>query len=67
MTGIGGDFEARIATGKMRWQGRLICDHFVVIENLPLILLGRAEFFAKYEVTFLWSESPPCFDVDAVA
>lgn len=67
MTGIGGDVEACMGTGRIRWEGRTICDHFVVMRDLPILLLGRAEFFTKYDVRFVWSGAPPYFDVEPVS
>lgn len=67
--------SARVARSGSRWGGAVshtwgavICEEFEVAPpgSLPIILLGREEFFTKFRVNFLWHRNPPVFDVDPI-
>ena len=67
--GAGGTFEKALASGRITYLGRVVCEEFEVAPptQLPIILLGREEFFTKFRVNFLWHRNPPVFDVDPVS
>lgn len=66
--GAGGLFDARPCSGRLRWRQWEFCSEFLVAEPgcLPLGLLGRADFFKRFVVRFMWHKVPPTFDVDPV-
>ena len=65
--GAGGIFEARLCDCEIWYEKWKVCDRFVVIEPgkmpMPIVLLGRDDFFRRFTVSFDWSKSPPVFDV----
>lgn len=66
--GAGGEFEMRQCRGKIRWRTSTVSDSFWVGPDsaVPWVLLGRDDFFAKYDVTFRWSTNPPIMEFDKV-
>lgn len=64
--GVGGAFEMRICYGKIAWRTWHVTDWFLVAERAALEepLLGREDFFRRFDVNFSWNHSPPFFDVD---
>ena len=61
--GADGRFEIRICRGSVRWQGVTICEEFWVT-NAPVVLLGRADFFRRFDVFFDWSATLPYMDIE---
>lgn len=64
--GVGGIFETRLCDGRLTWRGLTLCDSFLVAEAecLPYVLLGRDDFFSRFDVRFRWDASPPIFGVE---
>jgi hypothetical protein len=68
--GAGGKFETRLLAARVKYREWVICDEAKVAQpgsGLPLVLLGRADFFAKFLVKFRWDVTPPVVDVDPLA
>ncbi|MEX0631044.1 MAG: hypothetical protein WD508_10425 [Chloroflexota bacterium] len=68
-TGPGGGLQTRLCTGRILYNGILVCDSFTVAKTTTLdsVLLGRADFFTKFVPRFLWHKNPPEFDLDPVS
>jgi hypothetical protein len=66
--GAGGQFEIRECRGKVRWRNWNFADRFWVgpEESVPWVLLGRDDFFTKFNVRFEWSHNPPVFEIERV-
>jgi hypothetical protein len=66
--GAGGGFEARLCTGIVKYRDWPICDEFLIAEpnQMPVMLLGRDDFFRRFVVHFNWHRDPPTFDVDPI-
>ena len=64
--GAGGGFETRTCKGKVKWRSWLICSEFLVADHLPFALLGREDFFKRFNVRFGWHRDPPTVDIDPV-
>jgi hypothetical protein len=63
--GVGGKSKMWRCRGRIFWTGGAICTDFVVAEKLPVILLGRQDFFLHYSVDFSrWQENPPIMVVE---
>jgi hypothetical protein len=64
--GASGVFEIRICRGKIRWRGKTICEEFWTtdMDKRGIVLLGREDFFTKYDVDFRWSVQPPYMDIN---
>lgn len=56
--GADGEFEIRVCRGKVRWRMTKICDEFWVAD-CGMVLLGRDDFFALFDVMFNWSAANP--------
>ncbi len=68
--GPGGRVDVRPCSGAMKWDGATIMTAFMVAEpgkGADTVLLGRADFFARFVVRFNWHRDPPTFDVDPVS
>lgn len=67
--GAGGNFERRRVTAQVRVGPVVLCDEVEVAEAgaLPVVLLGRSDFFTKFTVTFDWHRSPPVFTVEPIS
>lgn len=67
--GASGQFETRIAPGRITFDGRLVRDSLPVAapDTLPVVLLGREDFFRNHVIRFSWHREPPTFDVDPVS
>ena len=67
--GAGGSFETRLLPATVKFREWVICDEIKVAApgTLPVALLGRSDFFAKFNVRFRWDMSPPVVDVDPLA
>lgn len=67
--GAGGEFDARVMPAKVKWREWLITEeiHVAGPKSLPAVLLGRADFFALFNVRFRWDSDPPFVDVDPLA
>jgi hypothetical protein len=61
--GADGDFEIRTCRGKVRWRTTTICTEFWVA-NCGFVLLGRDDFFKKFDVVFDWSAPDPYVDIE---
>ncbi len=59
--GVGGPLATRRCSGTVRYQEWEVCRSFSVAEpgKLDIILLGRADFFTKFETRFRWHAVPP--------
>jgi len=58
--GAGGEVEQRECIGEIRWKSKLFAKRFKVIEKLPIPVVGRSDFFAKYTVDFAgWMGDQP--------
>jgi hypothetical protein len=68
-TGAGGKFETRILMATVKYREWVVSDRLKVAEpgSLPLMLLGRQDFFRKFNVRFRWDMVPPVVDVDPFA
>lgn len=66
--GAGGAFETRTGSGEVRWREYVICEEFLVAApgTLPFALLGREDFFKRFQVRFSWHHKPPSFQIDSV-
>lgn len=66
--GASGTFEMRRSSLRVHFDGRLICGGCLVAapDTLPVLLLGRDDFFRMYQVRFSWHRDPPTFDLDPV-
>jgi predicted aspartyl protease len=66
--GAGGSFETRVLDATLKWRGWLICESVVVAQpgSLPWALLGRSDFFQRFDVRFNWHHNPPWVQVDPV-
>lgn len=64
-SGAGGQFELKECRGKVRWHVQTVCESFWVGPNdaVPWVLLGRDDFFKKFDVRFQWSEEPPVMEI----
>jgi len=62
----GGAMEHRPAPGRILFDKKIVADGFLVAEpgKLPVVLLGRDDFFRLYTVRFAWHRDPPTFDLD---
>lgn len=67
--GVGGAFETRVCEGRLTWRGMTLCESFLVAERgcLPYVLLGRDDFFSRFDVRFRWDAEPPIFGVERLA
>lgn len=61
--GADGAFEIRICRGKVRWRTTTVCTEFWVA-NCGYVLLGRDDFFKKFDVMFDWSAPDPYVDIE---
>jgi len=58
--------EMRVCRGRVRWRTTTVCEVFLVADmgpNAP-VLLGRSDFFGRFDVTFRWSDTPPSFEIE---
>jgi hypothetical protein len=63
--GVGGQANMWRCDGVITWEGRHICASFVVADKLPVVLLGREDFFKEYTVDFsAWSRNPPIMRIE---
>jgi hypothetical protein len=67
--GASGDFELKVCLGKVRWKTSTVCKEFWVADmgTKAIVLLGRDDFFRKYDVSFNWAVDPPYMDIEPVA
>jgi hypothetical protein len=67
--GAGGAFESRELAARVKWREWIVTDVILVAgpKSLPAILLGRADFFGRFNIRFRWDAIPPYVDVDPVA
>jgi hypothetical protein len=68
--GAGGGFETRLLTARVKYRDWVVCDEIKVAapgSKLPLVLLGRADFFTRFYVRFRWDMAPPVVDIDPLA
>jgi hypothetical protein len=65
-SGAGGPFQCRRKPGlTVSFMGCSFTDLLVVQPGaLPVILLGRTDFFAAFDVRFEWYKTPPLFYLD---
>jgi hypothetical protein len=59
-------FEYRRLDGLLRWQGETFANEIFVVEpgKIEMGLLGRADFFKTFHVSFEgWREDPPWMDI----
>lgn len=61
--GADGSFEIRVCRGKVRWRTTVICNEFWVA-NSGYVLLGRDDFFKRFDVMFDWSTDSPYVDIE---
>ena len=66
--GAGGPYEIRELAGRVQYREWVVCEGLHVAEpgRLPVILLGREDFFARFVVKFTWHKQPPYVDIDPV-
>ena len=65
--GVGGEFEMKECRGKLRWRQWKFADRFWVgPDGTPWPLIGRDDFFARFDVHFYWSEAPPVFEIERI-
>lgn len=68
-SGAGGTFPFRLCQREIWWEKWKVCDQFIVLNpgqmgDLPTVLLGRADFFTRFDVRFEWSRKPiPYFHI----
>jgi hypothetical protein len=72
-TGIGGkQVPMVISDAEIWWDKWKVCDRFFVLPTgamgaIPFVLLGREDFFMRFNVSFEWSHKPtPRFFVKKV-
>lgn len=67
--GAGGAFERRPMKATLKFRDWTICEEIAVAEpgRLPVVLLGRLDFFQRFVVRFMWHKVPPYVDVDPIA
>lgn len=68
--GAGGKFETRLLAARVKYRDWIVCEEVKVAQpgaGLPVVLLGRADFFAKFNVRFRWAMTPPVVDIDPLA
>lgn len=62
-SGAGGKFPYRLCQTEIWWEKWKVCDRFLVLDagqmgDLPVVLLGREDFFKRFDVSFDWSRTP---------
>ena len=63
--GLGGKFDQRRCDGEISWRSLPFCQAFAVVDFLPGVVLGRADFFATFAVSFSrWNERRPIVTID---
>jgi hypothetical protein len=64
--GAGGKLRFRRFDAKLVWEGYSLSDHVALAEpkRLPGPLLGRNDFFVRFNVRFRWFKSPPELEID---
>jgi hypothetical protein len=67
--GAGGQFESRPLQLTVSWQSWKTTEEIRIAEpgRLPVVLLGRCDFFRDFVVRFHWHKAPPEFHLDPVA
>jgi hypothetical protein len=67
--GAGGKFEIRRLEAKLAFREWQFGSEVRVAQAgaIPGPVLGRNDFFDRFNVRFLWSRVPPVFDVDPIA
>jgi hypothetical protein len=62
----GGTFESKVLKARVKYREWVVSEEIKVAEpgRLPVALLGRDDFFAKFIVKFRWDKTPPIVDVD---
>jgi hypothetical protein len=67
--GAGGPFESRPLHLSISWKTWEYSGEIRVAQpkRLPVILLGRSDFFQDFVVRFTWHKAPPEFNLDPVA
>lgn len=68
-TGAGGLFDLRWLDARVKYREWIVTERVKVAEpgKLPMALLGRTDFLAKFNVRFRWDLDPPVVDVDPLA
>ena len=64
--GAGGPLRYRWHDGNLIWEGHVIATRYAVGElgRVPLPLLGRDDFFRRFNVRFRWFKTPPEIEID---
>ena len=67
-SGAGGGFETRPLQLALSWQSWKLTGEMRIAEptRLPVVLLGRCDFFQEFVVRFHWHKGPPEFHLDPV-
>jgi predicted aspartyl protease len=61
----GGTVEQRLFDGSVAYRTREFCDHFAVLRELGMPVVGQTDFYKEFSVKFDgWGNHPPTFTID---